>query len=550
MDTIKNVVIILIIIIIIIICILFIQPKKKIEHLVINASSSEAEFKQSFAWKAWKGEPYNVKIPILGIPSDKFPSYDFPMGIGIETIVNTAIGSATSVIENIHDGVKTTINSIKQTVKTANSDLTILTNNFNNLLNVENIAAGLPDLESIAETAGKTICILSKIERHMQNTTVLLESFSLKSDKLSPILRECIIDILTNLKTIINNLLNVDLDKFKGEQYTVTTKLNLIKIRTQHLFNKLGSLIQCINIIIILIVENRNKFEIIKIIKFLLTTLLIDFWKYFQYTIKYNLIDLNSTKPLLKDIFSQDIYKNAINTIIFSSLQMIRGIIDFSEIFIKIAINFADFTYLLLDAYAYFKYLAEESAELLTPPGSDNTLNLLTKMKSDILNIISMVSPLASSSDFGVLQIVTLKTSIKSIRSVLITTGCLIDDDLCNSINITDTGLSLINCSDDVPNPPIVIQQGTIKFKPMIQDISKKLLQCKDTNNLNDYYCKLELIDSIANDVNSIETKIDSAQTALYLSLYTFFINISKPFGWSYEENKTHIEDLINIKKN
>ena len=229
---------------------------------------------------------------------------------------------------------------------------------------------------------------------------------------------------------------------------------------------------------------------------------------------------------------------------------MIRGIIDFSEIFIKIAINFADFTYLLLDAYAYFKYLAEESAQLLTPPGTDNPLNLLTKMKSDILNIISMVSPLASSSDFGVLQIVTLKTSIKSFRSVLITIGCLIDDDLCNSINITDTGLSLINCSDSVPNPPIVIQQGTIKFKPMIQDISKKLLQCKDTNNLDDYYCKLELIDSIANDVNSIETKIDSAQTALYLSLYTFFINISKPFGWSYEENKTHIEDLINIKKN
>ena len=548
MDTIKNVVIILIIIIIIIICILFIQPKKKIEHLVIDQSSIVLE--QSFAWKAWKGEPYNVKLPVIGLDSSKWPGFDLPMGIGFETIVDTAIGSASRVIENIHEGVKTTIDAIDQSLITASSKLSILSNKFTNLLNVGNITAGLPTVAELAETAGKTICILSKIERHMQNTTVLLESFSLKSDKLSPILRECIIDILTNLKTIINNLLNVDLDKFKGEQYTVTTKLNLIKIRTQHLFNKLGSLIQCINIIIILIVENRNKFEIIKIIKFLLTTLLIDFWKYFQYTIKYNLIDLNSTKPLLKDIFSQDIYKNAINTIIFSSLQMIRGIIDFSEIFIKIAINFADFTYLLLDAYAYFKYLAEESAELLTPPGSDNTLNLLTKMKSDILNIISMVSPLASSSDFGVLQIVTLKTSIKSIRSVLITTGCLIDDDLCNSINITDTGLSLINCSDGVPNPPIVIQQGTIKFKPMIQDISKKLLQCKDTNNLNDYYCKLELIDSIANDVNSIETNIDSAQTALYLSLYTFFINISKPFGWSYEENKTHIEDLINIKKN
>ena len=548
MDTIKNVVIILIIIIIIVICILLIQPKKKFEHLVIDQSSFSLE--QSFAWKAWKGEPYNVKLPVIGIPSSDWPGFDLPMGIGFETIVNTAIGSASSVIENIHDGVKNTIDAIDQSVKTANSDLSILSNQFKNLLNVENITAGLPTVAELAETAGKTICILSKIERHMQNTTVLLESFSGKSDQLSPILRECIIDILTNLKTIINNLFNVDLDKFKGEQYTVTTKLNLIKLRTQHLFNKLGSLIQCINIIIILIVENRNKFEIIKIIKFLLTTLLIDFWKYFQYTIKYNLIDLNSTKPLLKDIFSQDIYKNAINTIIFSSLQMIRGIIDFSEIFIKIAINFADFTYLLLDAYAYFKYLAEKSAELLTPPGTDNTLNLLTKMKSDILNIISMVSPLASSSDFGVLQIVTLKTSIKSFRSVLITIGCLIDDDLCNSINITDTGLSLINCSDSVPNPPIVIQQGTIKFKPMIQDISKKLLQCKDTNNLDDYYCKLELIDSIANDVNSIETKIDSAQTALYLSLYTFFINISKPFGWSYEENKTHIEDLINIKKN
>ena len=527
MHTIKNVVIILIIIIIIIvICILLIQPKQN------NIE------KFDLAEKIWGGGDVIVNIP-NALPG--FPSIPIPLnfGGGITELADTAIATATSSV----NAVGASVTSLVATVSSALSALeTSIQQPINDLNALKNSLGAAAD-----DATAKITCLFDKIKVHVDNTIELLENVSTKSDLFATTIIDCIIDIFTNINTIIYTLFNVDLVKFQGGEYNITTKINLVGNRTKKLFSKIGSLMTCMNIFIITIGTNRGIFDIGKISKFLITTLLIDTWKYIQYTIKYNLIDLNSTKPLLKNIISQEIYRNAINNIIFRCLQMLRGTIDFSELLIKIGINITELINLLLDAIQYLKELADTGLSIGGGSG------LIDKIKSEIENTIKKLSPLPSSAAFNVLDTVALRSTTNGFRSILITIGCIIDDQLCTDIKQGSITTGIESCRDVLggwtTTEPATTKKGAIKLKATIQNISEKLIQCEDTKNLNNYYCKLEIVPNLQKEASDIENNINSAQDALYLKLYTLSIDISKPSGWSFEENKTHIEELIDIKK-
>ena len=538
MHTIKNVVIILIIIIIIVICILLIQPKQTIE--LFDAAQ--------FASKIIDGGTYNWEIDIdplnIIIPDNDNPEIPFNFGAGLGQISNALIATAETGVNAVKSTIDATIATIETQITAIQTQIqkpiTALTTIKNNLANLE------------AANATKIDCLFKKLLEHIKNTLTLLGKFSTKTGKFSPILTKCIIDILSNVNKIIHTLFTVDINKFKGDEYNVVTKLKLIGIRINNLFNKLGSLIGCINIFIIIIGKRRNIIEIAKIFKFLFTTLLIDTWKYTQYTIKYTLIDLHSTNPLLSEILSQEIYKESIHIITMSSLQITRATIDFSELFIYVGINIIDLINFLLDIYKYLKSSATQAVnDIANATGGLNADDMaaLTALMTVITEAIADMSPLPSSKNFGVLDIVSLKTTIKLFRSILIKIGCVIDDTLCSSIS---TPIKIhTGCEYDPISTPAVetTTAGTKSLKETLRGISEKFIQCKDTTNLNNYYCSLEINTNIKTNINSIEKNINSTHNALYLSIYAFFIDISKPHGWSYEENKTHIEDLIDIKK-
>jgi len=533
MHTIKNVVIILIIIIIIVICILLIQPKQNnIEKFDI-------------ATKIWSGGSHtlNINVPIAGVPDIGIP-LQFGSG-GVSGLANSAINTAKTAVTQIETSINASIDAVTAEIKTIKTKLETYVEQMKSLFNDLGGAAAAAAEEQLK----KTTCLFDKLKLHIDNTIELIKKFTNKSDILATTIIECIIDIFTNINTIIYTLFNVDLVKFQGGKYNVTTKINLVGNRTKNLFSKIGSLMTCMNIFTIIIGTNRGIFDIGKIFKFLITTLLIDTWKYIQYTIKYNLIDLLSTKPLLKDIISQEIYRNAINKIILRSLQMLRGTIDFSELLIKIGINITELINLLLDAIQYLKELAGVGIG-----GGGNTI--VDKIKSEIENTIKNLSPLPSAATFNLLDTVTLRTTVNGFRSILITIGCIIDDTLCNDIKQGSITTGINSCRNVLggweTTPPAgstTTKKGAIKLKATLQNISETLIQCEDTKNLNNYYCKLEIVPNLKKDVNDIENNINIAQDALYLKLYTLSIDISKPSGWSFEENKTHIEELIDIKK-
>ena len=177
----------------------------------------------------------------------------------------------------------------------------------------------------------------------------------------------------------------------------------------------------------------------------------------------------------------------------------------------------------------------------------------MRKVSRFLIIRIKKLRPLPSSAAFNVLDTVALRSTTNGFRSILITIGCIIDDQLCTDIKQGSITTGIESCRDVLggwaTTEPATTKKGAIKLKATIQNISEKLIQCEDTKNLNNYYCKLEIVPNLQKEASDIENNINSAQDALYLKLYTLSIDISKPSGWSFEENKTHIEELIDIKK-
>ena len=450
-------------------------------------------------------------------------------------------GEVDTVIRTITDSIEKSVNLATKVFNDIERELQKQINAVDQITGLSN--PGSSAAQSVAELGA----LLTKVSEHVTKTLALFTQVTDESNILSSMIISSVIVIFTKFALILTTLFEVDIPKFKGDKYTLTPKLNLVGIRTKHMFSKIGSLIISFSVFILIIAENRGISEFVKISKFIITNILIDTWKFIQYTIKYNLIDLLSTKPSLKNIISKKVYKDSINTITFRLIQIIRGIIHFSELFIDIGTNIVNSVDLLLETIKFLNDSLLESTTTSTGP-----VSLVDKIKKEIENIVSQLNPFGGMSLSAFVEPAVgdpLKRTIHqktndTIRGIIKTIG------------IT------INCN----------------LKPTIETISSNVIQCKNGEPLHDYdpktpkttcagvvggtvspndavtvsgdyYCSLDFIDKIKFDVDAIDTVINKSQEDLYLNLYNVSIDISKPFGWSYDENKKDIEEKIDIKK-
>ena len=445
--------------------------------------------------------------------------------------------------------IRTITDSIENSVKLSTNVFNVIEKELQEQVNAVDQITGLSNLgSSAAQSVAELGVLLNNVSTHVTKTLALFKQVTDESNILSSMIISSVIVIFTKFALILTTLFEKDIPKFKGDKYTLTPKLNLVGIRTKHMFSKIGSLIISFSVFILIIAENRGISEFVKISKFIITNILIDTWKFIQYTIKYNLIDLLSTKPSLKNIISKKVYKDSINTITFRLIQIIRGIIHFSELFIDIGTNIVDSVDLLLETIQFLN----DSLLGPTEPSGGVPVSLVDKIKKEIENIVSQLNPFGGMSLSAFVEpavgdpvgrTIHQKTN-DTIRGIIKTIG------------IT------INCN----------------LKPTIETISSNVIQCKNGEPLHDYdpktpkttcagvvggtvspndavavsgdyYCSLDFIDKIKFDVDAIDTVINTAQEDLYLKLYNVSIDISKPFGWSYDENKKDIEEKIDIKK-
>jgi len=219
---------------------------------------------------------------------------------------------------------------------------------------------------------------------------------------------------------------------------------------------------------------------------------------------------------------------------------MIRGTIDYSELLFDIGINITGWVEVSIILFNYLTNHGKNStstSEVGTCRNADGTF----KHKNDgtIENLDSCVNENINTITTGIKNIVTFLSPFKNIN----TFQSSIDMEVLKSKNS--------NIKDGLKLTKEIIHNTTDQdsLKSMMDTISINFIHCENTDNLNDFYCKLEFKSSIKEAVNDIEKKITSVRDNMYLSLYRFFIDISKPYGWSYEENKQDIEDKINSRK-
>tara|TARA_B110000211_G_scaffold107126_1_gene124345 strand:+ start:1982 stop:3868 length:1887 start_codon:yes stop_codon:yes gene_type:complete len=484
----------------------------------------------SAIWEGGNADLFNIVLP------------DFVKKAGFSDINAKVSFQGGGISGRVETLIKTITDTIEASVATATAEFQKINSEISEQVQLLSTAMdSIADLDNLgtsaAESVEKLTALLEKASQYVTDTLTLLDKITTESKTFAEKIIECIISIFTNISTILYTLFEVDIPKFKGDEYTLTPKINLVGIRTKHMFSKLGSLIISFSVFILIIAENRGIFEFGKISKFIITNLLIDTWKFIQYTIKYNLIDLLSTKPALKNIISKKVYKDSINAITFRLLEITRGAIHFSEIFITLGFHILDLVDLLLDIVKFIDDFINGSSPI-------DTTTLIGKIKKEIENMLSKLNPFGGA-DFSLFTAVAVPTmtyqggSKKTVHRVA-----------NDAIRATLTKINtLINTT----------------LKPKVANISSAVIQCTNGDTLTDFdpsgnplptqaqrrnhYCQLEFIQSIKNNINKIDNVINKSQEDLYLNLYNVSIDISKPFGWSYDENKKDIEEKIDIKK-
>ena len=480
-------------------------------------------------WKGGNADLFNIVLP------------EFVKKAGFSDINAKVSFQGGGISGRVETLIKTITDTIKASVATATAEFQQINSEIS--AQVQQLATAtqqIADLNNLGTSAADSVqeltTLLNKASKYVQDTLTLLDNITTESKTFADKIIECIISIFTNISTILHTLFNVDIPKFKGDEYTLTPKINLIGIRTKHMFSKLGSLIISFSVFILIIAENRGIFEFGKISKFIITNLLIDTWKFIQYTIKYNLIDLLSTKPPLKNIISKKVYKDSINAITFRLLEITRGAIHFSEIFITLGFHILDLVDLLLDTVKFIDDFIKGGS---TPI---DTGTIIGSIKKEIENMLTKLNPFGGA-DFSLFTALAVPAKYADDGSAK-TVHRVANDAIRATLTQINT---LINTT----------------LKPNVAKISSAVIQCTNGDTLTDFdkdgnprvdasgnhYCQLEFIPSIKNNINKIDNVINKSQEDLYLNLYNVSIDISKPFGWSYDENKKDIEEKIDIKK-
>ena len=439
-----------------------------------------------------------------------------PVNINISTdaITESITGLKTSMIDPLLAPLNTLVSQVNNTIEGLERELNAIvepiTTTINNLIADIN-ALKEAGVEASTKSTQKITKLMNSFETQIQNTITLLESFGTKTFTLISTNIDCIIDIFTKINIIIDTFFNIDLPKFYKEEYTLKTKIYNIKNRTTNLFSKLGSVIVCINVLSICIKEGLYIYTL-KILYFLFNTLLIDTWKLTQYTIKYNLIDLLSTHPSLNNLIEKETYTDSVHTIVLRTLQMIRGTIDYSELLFAIGLNIVGWVEVSIDMFEYVTTFGDSF--------TGGETGALGQIKKSIEDFVKQISPFGKLDSFkDLLNVAELRAKNGTITNLL--------SDIQKSIHSSDN----------------------TSLKSMMQTICINFINCEHTDNLDNYYCKLDFNSKIKETVNDIEKGISDAQNSMYLKLYSFFIDISKPYGWSYEENKQDVDDKINSRK-
>jgi len=434
--------------------------------------------------------------------------------------------------------IQTHINNADTALKATLKPICDLINKVVNKLNMLNNLGS----STIDKNNNEVAELMTIFEQQITATTTLLENFRIKLSRSLATNIECLNDIFKNITIIIETFFEKDLPKFYEEGYTLKTKLYNIKNRTANFFSKLGSVIVCINILSICIKEGLYVYTL-KIIYYLFNTLLVDTWKLLQYTIKYNLIDLLSTHPSLNKLIAHETYNNSIYTIVLRSIQMIRGSIDSSEFLLDSGINIVGWVNVSISMFEYITAFGKDTSTTAppqtTPPNTNHLIlagglctitneekihlaeeceEFIDDIRNGLKNIIEHLNPFKGINTFNDhTELSQLKSKNKTFQEIL------------QKMKTTFYG------SDEK------------SLKSLIQVLCLNFMNCEHTDNLNDYYCKLDFNSTLKETVNDIKKTLNDSQNSMYLKLYSFFIDISKPYGWSYEENKQDIEDKINL---
>ena len=407
---------------------------------------------------------------------------------------------------------------IQQDFDNVSIELTKITNFINEINNFTNSPTGdstlaqkLSNMKTRRETLGE------KYDDLIDSTIKLLSKVIVKSQTLFETNITCITEIFENIHTIQNTFFIVDLPKFYSDKHTFKAKMFTINNRNKNLLNKLNTLNVCINVLSVCINEGLYLYTI-KILYYIFSKQLIEIWKLIQYTIKYNLIDFHTMNPSLSNLVETEVYSTALQQIILRLLQMIRVTFDFSEILLEVAIHITKIVDVSLKTITFMKYIAT------TITGSDSTGSDSTELTltQKIQNLVLSLSPFSSIKAFDSMAGVSkIEGENESIKDILVTIKALI-------------------------NPKI---SKKTSLKSMMQSIFITFVNCKDETNLNDPACELEFNSTRKKDVNDIKTFINDTQDNIYSKINSISIDISKPYGWSYEENKQDIEDKINSRK-
>ena len=362
---------------------------------------------------------------------------------------------------------------------------------------------------TIAETNEKLNELVTLYNDSITETTALLKTVIDNSQKLFTTNITCITEMFENIQTIIETFFNIDLPKFYSDDYTFKAKMFTINNRNKNLLNKLNTLNVCINVLSVCINEGLYLYTI-KILYYIFSKQLIEIWKLIQYTIKYNLIDFHTMNPSLNKLVETEVYSTALQQIILRLLQMIRGTFDFSETLLDVAIHITKLVGVSLETFKFLEYLAGTMTSGL------NT----SQIKKQLETIVASLSPFGDPETFkNLVTVSSLETKNDNIAGVL-------------------KGISLL-----ITGP----LETSLKLK--MQSIFITFVNCEGSNNLIDYHCKLEFNSTRKKDVNDIKTFINDTQDNIYSKINSISIDISKPYGWSYEENKQDIEDKINSRK-
>ena len=463
MKKIKNIIIILILIIIVIICILIVKPKNYKEHLYVPGISEVAEAVGIGGGSSGGSSSGSVNLGLAGIPKkiEKLAKNIDLLSVDIDNL--WTLGGNTE--SNLHIAEYQILLRMQEDMKSAQDKLL---------------------------TWSKS----SKI------FTDILECYM---KQLNDNVKALITDFFADIPSIYNNS--------KDDNTNINATFQINKTRLIHLFEKCTSLIESFKIL--RLCSNDHWSKVPWIANYIFNTLLIDTWKYCQYNIKYNTIELLSTEPSLKDIFNKKSYNEKFEKIILSVINILyNGLIFLNDSLplSYVLINYLQMTFRVLD------YFDKTIMGTLDPIGelsyaSGGPKGLARIIREDIDATIHSASFFTGLKTINADQLAAQKQQIDKTKIIIDTLIAISNDAQRNMKNTL--GATILNFNN---------KNSSLCPKVLIPESSE--------------YSHIIFNKDLTDKISNVNSMISDAQQRSQFNLFDLAIKTSIPHGWSYKKNK------------